>query len=127
MERVTIVKPISCTQKNVAVPCAAVRELRVCLLDWCGFPLRNAAVTVPSHPPLQVGELAFTQGEKAFYEEVLRDGHEARRALTEHEVAPDDARLAAEAETGAANGDKPRRACLALVCVNHGMMCSFTL
>jgi hypothetical protein len=58
----------------------------------------------------QVGELAFTQGERAFYEEVLRDGLEARRALTEHEediVATDSK---AEREDGPVNGERPRSA-----------------
>ena len=87
------------------------------------FPVQCCHVPYPTKRvggETQVGELAFTQGEKAFYEEVLRDGLEARRALTEHEVDPDGARLAVEEERNPADGNKPRRACLALVSVIKG-------
>ena len=59
---------------------------------------------------LQVGELAFTQGERAFYEEVLHDGLEARRALTEHEEDIGGADSKPEAEGDPVNGERPRSA-----------------
>ena len=58
----------------------------------------------------QVGELAFTQGERAFYEEVLRDGLEARRALTEHEEDLTGADAKPEAEGDTVDGGRPRSA-----------------
>ena len=70
----------------------------------------------------QVGELAFTQGEKAFYEEVLRDGLEARRALSEHEVAPDHSGLPVAEDAILINGKKPRRALLQLSLCNCASM-----